>query len=102
MDDTLDDIHVNRSEDSHDMDDIPMQMSKDSHEGPKRRKLSIEDLRKACELLPPRVFAKVGTSEFTQDILISRTHLHAFSGKFCLSFTHCNSPASICNRESKS
>lgn len=66
MDDTLDDIHMHRSEDSHDMDDIHMQMSKDSHEGPKRRKLRIEDLRKACELLPPRVFAKVGTSEFTQ------------------------------------
>ena len=67
MDDTLDDIHMHRSEDSHDMDDIPMHRSKDSHEGPKKRKLSIEDLRQAYAftsgLLPPRVFVKVGTSQ---------------------------------------
>ena len=62
MDDTLDDIHVTRSEDSHDMDDIPMHRSEDSHEGPKKRKLSIEALRKEYGLHPPRVFAKVGTS----------------------------------------
>ncbi len=60
---------MHRSEDSQDMDDIPMYRSNDSHEGPKKRKLSIEDLRQAYTvtsgLLPPHVFAKVkmhGTS----------------------------------------
>jgi hypothetical protein len=44
------------------MDDIPTHRCNDSHEGPKKRKLSIEDLRQAYTvtswLLPPHVFAK--------------------------------------------